>query len=344
MRGLWVIVLLFCLPVRAQVCSAPVNSIFIDTCRINPHVRKIPKGYKSIKKLRERILNTCTTDQEKVYFIYMYIATHFVYDLSRAEAIGKNKIKRELYTKELLSRRKGVCGDFANYFKLLCDTVDIKCLKVYGYAEGGLFFDTPKDNVLDHSWNVVAVNNRWYYIDVTWSISEGTKPFETAQISMAYLFADEHSFSGTHLPSDPIYQLSTYKKTFGEFRWKNKAVREVHDPEVDSLLNQRYQLDERALAFAELDGELSFVEHPEIELFSRMMRKIGGMTDKTNPAHRRIKIEDYEEAISWYSELSPYASKLKKRDQEKMEHAIEQETEKLVKKLEKLQKKTKEEE
>ena len=92
-----IIVLLFGFEGRSQICAMNINGFFIDTCALNPGVRKVQKKTKNIKNILKRVNEYCTTDQDKAYFIYSYIASNFVYDMDRFKSIKKRNVKRELY-------------------------------------------------------------------------------------------------------------------------------------------------------------------------------------------------------------------------------------------------------
>lgn len=336
-----VISLLIGFGTNAQICAQNINGFFIDTCALNAGVRKIPKKTKNIKTIVKRINESCTTDQDKAYFIYEFIASNFVYDMDRFKSIKKRKVRRELYTKELLSKGKGVCGDYANFYKLLCDSVGVKCLRVNGYTSGGILFHTPEESTFDHSWNIISINEKWYYVDVTWALnltSVSSKPKEVGHTSFEFLFAGEGEFTWSHMSGDPVYQLCTNKKTFKQFRWREKDLSTSTDDNVNRLIDQRYAMDEQTRYFAELQSQLDFSKAPEIEIFSGCFIRIQGLTDKNNPEIKKVTKAQYENAIAWYTQLKTYSGRLSKKDQKKLEYTIDKEIKDCNKKMEKLRK------
>lgn len=319
-----------------QACSMKIGNIFIDTCVINPVIRKIPKGSQNIKSILKSARKVCVTEQDKAYFAYSYIGSHFTYDDGRAKEIGKHKVKRELYVNELLSKKKGVCGDFSNYFKLLCDSLGVKCLRVDGYTSGGIFFVTPDESIFDHAWNIVSINGEWMNVDATWGMGDGKSFKSLKHINYDYLFSVDSKFGLSHLSADPVYQLTTEKKTFKEFRWRQKDFMARGDSTVNLLIDQRYSLSDKDRRFAELKSQLSFSKAPEIAVFSSVVLKIYSLTDKKNPAIKKLKKANYEEAIAWFSDLRAYSNELGSRDQKKLEVTIQQEIKECEKKMAKL--------
>ncbi|MCL1987316.1 MAG: hypothetical protein FWG64_05025 [Firmicutes bacterium] len=56
---------------------------------------------------------------------------------------------------------KAVCDGFAMAFKLLCDSVGISCIVVFGKA-------TDASSTESHAWNIVKLSEKCYHVDVTW--------------------------------------------------------------------------------------------------------------------------------------------------------------------------------
>jgi hypothetical protein len=59
--------------------------------------------------------------------------------------------------------RKAVCEGFSRAFLLLCQKVGIPCL----YVSGSLSTNTVTDTWVNHAWNYVQVDGKWYLVDIT---------------------------------------------------------------------------------------------------------------------------------------------------------------------------------
>lgn len=57
-------------------------------------------------------------------------------------------------TSAFLSDRSPVCEGYAKGFKTLCDRIDVPCIVV---------------SSSNHMWNMVKIDNNWYYVDCTWN-------------------------------------------------------------------------------------------------------------------------------------------------------------------------------
>lgn len=294
----------------AQLCAASFNGIFVDTCHLNKAALEIKTSEKDVDDLAAFIKANAASDQDKVYLIYTWIAGQFKYDLSRMEQIFKGKIKREMYTQELLIKRKGVCGDFANLFKELCDSVGVPCFRVSGYTKTFRPFHPVRKKHYDHAWNVVSVAGVWYPIDVTWGIRQYTKKeYNSEHINYTYLFANEEEFNLRHLAGDPTFQLTDQQITYKTFRWKKSRATDIpyDNVQADTLLNRLYKMNEKDRAFAILENQVTFLHRTQKVAVSRLRDKIEPFVDKKNPANKKMTRENYEKAIEWYRDLGNFA-------------------------------------
>ena len=61
-----------------------------------------------------------------------------------------------------------MCTGYAYLIKEMCFIADLDCEIIDGYARA---FDANVNGLesLNHSWNAVKLNNKWYLCDATWS-------------------------------------------------------------------------------------------------------------------------------------------------------------------------------
>ncbi|MBE5747252.1 MAG: hypothetical protein E7352_03635 [Clostridiales bacterium] len=102
---------------------------------------------------------------------------------------------------------RGVCETYAKTYDYLCETFDLPCITVAGYAiEDGQTFG--------HAWNVVEVDGAWYNVDITWN------DMGTETLSRQWFGTDPEEFVQTHdafTPEDGwnvnfMYALPTFAK------------------------------------------------------------------------------------------------------------------------------------
>lgn len=108
------------------------NQMLIDQ-RVNEYLANIPE----------------TTDEYyKVKYIYEYLIYNTEYD---SEAENNQNIC------SVFIEGRSVCQGYAKAFQYLLNKLDIQSYLVTGFVNSGR-----------HAWNLVRVNNEYYYIDPTW--------------------------------------------------------------------------------------------------------------------------------------------------------------------------------
>jgi len=68
--------------------------------------------------------------------------------------------------KRLVRDKKTICSGYAYVVKALANLVDIECKIVDGYARS-VRTNTEKIDFPNHSWNVVKLRGKWYFVDAT---------------------------------------------------------------------------------------------------------------------------------------------------------------------------------
>lgn len=187
-----------------------INNVENDALRINNPARYLDALC--------RLIKSSTRDPfEKVKMVYDATALLLDYD---TEALKLPFIPVQTWEQILVSR-KTVCEGYADFFKKICDMLNIPCEKVPGFAQGGLLPLTPtKDLTANHAWNIVQINNFWYNIDCTWGSSSADVLTQTQKkkYSTDWLFLNGDYFRYTHFPSDSSFQLASPKISEEKFK------------------------------------------------------------------------------------------------------------------------------
>lgn len=113
-----------------------------------------------INGILKKILKSGMTDSQKIEAIHDYMVKTYSYDYSFAP---------ESYTiAGLLDKNKGVCQAYATLFQVLCSRIGVPCGCITGL--GG-----DSSNMDLHMWNVVVLDKKEYYVDVTFDDTSSTK-------------------------------------------------------------------------------------------------------------------------------------------------------------------------
>lgn len=140
----------------------------------------------------DAIIKSCIksgmTDKEKILALHDYMIKHYSYDYS---------YNQESYSYlGLIDNNTGVCQAFATMLAELASRCGIKAGTVTGYA------GEPGGKLGAHMWNCVQINDKTYYLDVTFdeNFTTGDKP------SRHFCLLSENDF----------YGLGYHPITFGE--------------------------------------------------------------------------------------------------------------------------------
>jgi len=133
-------------------------------------------------------------DYDRLRYLNNYIVDHCQY-LAAAVKQPKN-YPTAFTTYGCLVKGQAVCEGYANSMQLLCELLEIPCIKVTGTAYGG-----------NHIWNAVYLNNKWWMLDVTFNDPVGRQ--DNAD-RWSYFLLDVETFQkrGTHTYSKEKYELS----------------------------------------------------------------------------------------------------------------------------------------
>ena len=142
-----------------------------------------------INNIIKRIHKNWTKEQILVYFLNE-IRTKIIYD-NRYRHTDEYNIRNltGLYT------TKTTCGGYAMILKELCDQVGIECM----YVEGFFGKRKPQKEILNHAWNIVKLNGKYYPIDITLDIgSQGNIYSKCLDISFNKPFFLKRYITGTN--------------------------------------------------------------------------------------------------------------------------------------------------
>ena len=149
----------------------------------NTAKRNHGRSLKNLPLLVHHLTSNLDTDVEKFRSIYLWVCQNIDGDASQHKKVYKqrkklsgdndrylewnNDFKIEAF-EILKKRKKTMCTGYAYLIKELCFIADIKCEIIDGY---GRSFDRNVEalEMVNHSWNAVKLDNRWYLCDPTWS-------------------------------------------------------------------------------------------------------------------------------------------------------------------------------
>ena len=127
-----------------------------------------------VKKVCNKILSKVTgkTEFEKELSLHDILARNVLYD----DVAKDNLLKFHARSNTVLGvlfYKTAVCEGIAKTFKFLLNALDLKCVVVKGKAADELSGIVSTD--IFHAWNMVKIDDKPYYVDLTWDINLSDK-------------------------------------------------------------------------------------------------------------------------------------------------------------------------
>ncbi len=162
------------------------------------------------------------TDAEKFRAIYLWVCNNIEGDIRQNNIVSRKQRKHKNdslgyldwnngYKKKafrtLLKHKKTMCSGYAYLIKELCFLANIESEIINGYGR------TTESNVnrlenMNHSWNAVKLEGKWYLCDATWSSGYMLNNyFFIKDYNDGYFLADPLLFANSHFPKEKKWFL-----------------------------------------------------------------------------------------------------------------------------------------
>ena len=153
---------------------------------------------------------------DRVWIIYYWIAQNIRYDID-ADFSSHNRYQK---AEDVFRNGKSTCEGYASIFKTLCDSLNIPCEKISGYAKDYSFkINRPIFSDVNHTWNAVQLpNNYWYLIDSAWGTGyiDGNHEYKK-DLKPHYFLTHPEYMIYNHLPEESQWQLLAKPVTMDDY-------------------------------------------------------------------------------------------------------------------------------
>jgi len=206
-----------------------------DYKKVDSIVSTYPEKFYFSTKLANRISSDFQNNFEKVRAVYSWIANNIDYDSrqsarfmyshsSNEEFVKKEEKRNKNLSKSALVNGRAVCEGFSALFSEICTELKIKSKIIEGKGKNGIK-DIGAKYVIDHSWNIVLIDDKEYLIDVTW----GAGSYYPKKYF--YFLTEPGLFIKNHYPND--YQNSLLKRKIEKSEFMNSPM--VYDYNFELL-------------------------------------------------------------------------------------------------------------
>ncbi len=163
------------------------------------------------------------SDYEKIKYVFEFIIDTTEYDAQSADSQNIQSV--------LLSHAS-VCAGYSRTFEYILHRMGMFCTYISGTIRGGG----------DHGWNMVRIDDAYYYVDVTWGdpvFSENMDGYDTEDtINYTYLCCTEQDLFKTHVPAGDITLPECTSDAYDYYKL-NGCYYEIFDREIiaEALMN-----------------------------------------------------------------------------------------------------------
>lgn len=153
-----------------------------DFSKVDNYAKNYRHSGKNLNQLADELARPFATETEKARAFFVWIADNIAYDYKtsmnpknirityRTEEEHQRKLA-QLRKKQLdrtLRLRKGICEDYSQLFKTMCERVGIESKIIIGHARNNPAEIGRAPRASDHAWNAVNLEGSWYLLDATW--------------------------------------------------------------------------------------------------------------------------------------------------------------------------------
>ena len=194
-----------------------------DFAEVDEKARQVafPKN-QNVAQLAADLTEGLSTEKEKARAIYVWLTEHISYDVRTAfdEDAEAEEVVAKQKSRVVLKSKKAVCEGYANLFCDLCAAAGVKAFRAVGPVKN-LYGRIPRSG---HAWNLVRADGQWGLVDATWgagNVDDEARKF-ARQFNPDFFFAAPEVMIKNHLPTDPLFQLSTQPINLQQFKMKDE--------------------------------------------------------------------------------------------------------------------------
>ncbi len=206
----------FFLMLSSTICNGQISDFkAIDFTRADD-IAKLHKGtsLSNLPLLAQKLTQKLPTKVEQFRAIYTWVCTNVTGDINQTTKISRKRKKlkndslsyikwntnyKKIAFKKLVKHKKTMCTGYAYLIKELCYLADIECEIIDGYGRT-VISNIESLELLNHSWNAVKLNNKWYLCDATWSSGYAIDGVFVKDYNDGYFLTEPLLFAKNHYP------------------------------------------------------------------------------------------------------------------------------------------------
>ncbi|AUC61265.1 kyphoscoliosis [Cyanobacterium sp. HL-69] len=202
---------------NGPVVKGDVNSLDKNRfAEIDAKALQVEYSGNSTSELANLLSQYATTEEEKARIIYTWITHNIAYDVVSLNTFMNYNIYPDVSVKTVLNTRQTICSGYANLYQQLAKNMGLKSVIIIGYAKG-VDYAVGNDNNVNHAWNGVQIEGKWFLLDPTWGAGTINENSFEKNFNDFYFATNPANFIYTHFPENNKWQLLDQPYTRDKF-------------------------------------------------------------------------------------------------------------------------------
>lgn len=189
--------------------------------------------YSRVENLANQIKKDFSSDIDKARAAFFWLTQNIRYNLrelynpskrsyrfkysSEEEKAKKLQAIKDQLIAETFRNKTGVCEEYAQSFKKICDLLHLESEVIKGYVRndakeiGKIPIDT------NHAWNAVKINGNWLILDATWAAGHEYNGKWIREFNPYFFNMPAQKIFNTHYPEESIWVLRFGRMSLKDF-------------------------------------------------------------------------------------------------------------------------------
>lgn len=190
-------------------------------------------SFSKVENLANQIDKDFDSDEEKVRATFYWLAKNIRYNLrefynpkqrsyrfsysSEAERLQKLQAIKDRLINKAFQTKLGVCEEYAQSFKKVCDLLGIEAHVIKGYVRINTSEIGAIPSSTNHAWNAVKLNGRFVVLDATWAAGYEFQNRWVRDFNPYYYDISNTDIFKTHYPKERLWILRLGRMAIDEF-------------------------------------------------------------------------------------------------------------------------------
>lgn len=199
---------------------------------VDTKVLEYPR-FSKVEDLTNQIEKDFSSDADKVRAAFFWLAKNIRYNLkeyynprkrsysfrysSEEEKVQKIQALIDNLVNKAFRNKMGVCEEYAQSFKKICDLLHIEAAVIQGYTRNTVNEIGVIPNASSHAWNGVKIDGKWMILDATWAAGSLRNGKWNRKFNNYFFDMPKEKMFKTHYPKDAIWVLRFGRMSLQEF-------------------------------------------------------------------------------------------------------------------------------